>query len=172
MFTRSASPPAAAPAAMTAVTTIGTQARRRVSAMSAFFLSPPGARDQCRWPTDRWHWMHGSAPPVLGTASIACTMSAWQERHADSVMARLRALMRIGSWKRPVVNANECQNPLRALVAYLGSRACGVWQSLHAATARWLEAIHPSYCSRMMWQLAHAAGSFIRYEAPRAYTKV
>jgi hypothetical protein len=77
-----------------------------------------------------------------------------------------------GLVKRPVVNANECQNPLRALVVYFGSTACGVWQSLHPATARWLEAIQPSYCSRMMWQFAHAAGSFVRYDAPRAYTNV
>jgi hypothetical protein len=27
---------------------------------------------------------------------------------------------------------------------------------------------HPSNCSRITWQFTHAAGSFVRYEAPRA----
>ena len=77
-------------------------------------------------------------------------------------------LMRIGSWKRPVVKASEWWKPLSALVAYLGMKPCGVWQSLHTATARWLDLIHASYCSCITWQLAQAAESWVRYEAPFA----
>ena len=60
------------------------------------------------------------------------------------------------------------QNPFDAFVAYFPRNECGVWQSLHAATARWLDFSHAVKCSLMMWQFAHAAGSFVRYDAPRA----
>ena len=49
--------------------------------------------------------------------------SAWHVRHAPSVTARLRGVMRIGSWNVPVVKSNECQKPLRALVTYLPTRS-------------------------------------------------
>ena len=77
-------------------------------------------------------------------------------------------MIRIVSGNRPDVNANECQKPFSALVEYFPIRLCGVWQSLQTATAWWLDLSHPLYCSLMTWQLAHAAGSFVRYEPPRA----
>jgi hypothetical protein len=77
-------------------------------------------------------------------------------------------VIRIVSGKRPDVNANECQKPLMAFVAYLPANVCGAWQSLQTAMARWLDFSQPSYCSFMTWQLTHAAGSFVRYDAPFA----
>jgi hypothetical protein len=43
-----------------------------------------------------------------------------------------------------------------------------VWQSLHVATARWLDFSQPSYCSLMMWQLAQDAGLLVKYDPPFA----
>ena len=74
--------------------------------------------------------------------------------------------MPIGSSNRPVVNANEWFQP--ALVAHFPTKACGVWQSLHPATAGWLDRVQPSNWSRITWQLTHALGSLVRYAAPRA----
>jgi hypothetical protein len=65
---------------------------------------------------------------------MACTMSLWHERQAASVTRWLRAVIWMLSGKRPDVNANECQNPLRALVEYFPKMSCGVWQSLQTAT--------------------------------------
>jgi hypothetical protein len=42
--------------------------------------------------------------------------------------------------------------------------------SLQVATARWEDFSQPSYCSFIMWQLAHDAGSFIRYDGCVAKT--
>jgi hypothetical protein len=50
----------------------------------------------------------------------------------------------------------------------LADQTRGVWQLLQTATLRWLERCQPSYCSCITWQLAQAAGSSVRYEAPRA----
>ena len=41
-----------------------------------------------------------------------------------------------------------------------------MWQSLQTATAWWLDLVQPSKWSCMTWQLAHAAGSLVRYEEP------
>ena len=38
----------------------------------------------------------------------------------------------------------------------------------YVAAARWLDLVHASKCSVMMWQFAQACGSFVRYEYPRA----
>ena len=65
-------------------------------------------------------------------------------------MSRLWDLIRIGSGKRPDVNAKECQNPFETFVAYLAKKPEGVWQSLQVAAARWLDFIHPSCWERMM----------------------
>jgi hypothetical protein len=56
------------------------------------------------------------------------------------------------------------KKPLSALVRYLPSRlSCGVWQSLHTATAWWLDFCHESYASCITWQLAQVAGLLPRY---------
>ncbi|MND05984.1 hypothetical protein D3C83_270930 [compost metagenome] len=60
------------------------------------------------------------------------------------------------------MNANEWLKPLSALVAYLGRKPGGVWQSLQTATARWLDLVQPASCSSMTWQLAQARGSSVR----------
>src|SRR5581483_9926740 len=99
--------------------------------------------------------------------SMAAVRRAWQLRQAASVMARLRGPIWIGSSNRLVVKAKEWFQPLTALVNHLPAKSCGVWQSLHTATAWWLARVQPSYCSRMMWQFKHAFGSLVRYEAPR-----
>ena len=63
-------------------------------------------------------------------------MASWHLRQARSAISRLCGLIRNGSGKRPVVNANECQKPFDALVMYLGMSPGGVWQSLQVATDR------------------------------------
>src|SRR5512143_4183916 len=111
-----------------------------------------------------WHRRQEvSAMPACGP-SIASVMSAWHVRHACSATARLRGLIRSGSGKSPVVKANECQNPLEAFVRYFAANPGGVWQSLQAAAARWLDLSQASKCSLMMWQFAQAAGSLVRYD--------
>src|SRR3972149_7260965 len=99
---------------------------------------------------------------------MASTISAWHFRHAPSVTRWFRSVIWMGSGNPPRVNAYECQNPFSPFVRYLGPRPWGVWQSLQTATAWWLDFVHASYCSFITWQLAHAAGSSVRYAAPRA----
>lgn len=86
--------------------------------------------------------------------------------------SRLRAVIRIGSTKSPVVNAYEWLKPLTALTQYLASPPGGAWQSLHVAAAWWLDLRHAAKCSSITWQFAHAAGSLPRYAVPRAWTNV
>jgi hypothetical protein len=45
----------------------------------------------------------GQLPSAVGRVSMASTTAAWQLRHADSVMARFRVPIWIGSWNAPVV---------------------------------------------------------------------
>lgn len=52
--------------------------------------------------------------------------------------------MRIGSGKSWSVNATEWFQPFRAFVRYLRIRPCGVWQSLHVATAACAERCYAS----------------------------
>ena len=52
--------------------------------------------------------------------SIASTTAAWHERQRASVTARFVALIMMGSWKSPVVNAREWCQPFNAFVQYNG----------------------------------------------------
>jgi hypothetical protein len=67
---------------------------------------------------------------------MACVSGVWHVRHAPSAISRLRGVIWMACGKRPVVNANECQKPLSALVLYLPMTSCGAWQSLQTATER------------------------------------
>src|SRR5690606_26523901 len=139
-----------------------------------------GGVHRTQWPTVRWQRVQATAHPSASSAEVspvptrcdpavmAAVTSGWQYRQASSVTARLWSLMRMGSGKSPVVKAKECQNPFDAFVRYFPTRSCGVWQSSQTATALWLDFTHEAKWASITWQFAHAAGSFVRYDAPFA----
>ena len=51
------------------------------------------------------------------------------------VVKALNGVIWIGSWKFCSVNAALWLKPLSALTTYLSGNTCGMWQSLHVATA-------------------------------------
>jgi len=57
---------------------------------------------------------------------MAAVISPWHVRHARSVTAAFRAVMRSESGYRPVVKARECQKPFCAFVRYFGTSPEGV----------------------------------------------
>lgn len=77
----------------------------------------------------------------------------------DGAIAR-RDLDRIG--ERPGREIERVPEAVQRLSVILAARLWGVWQSLQTAPPWWPPVSQPSYWVFIMWQLAHAAGSFVR----------
>ena len=62
----------------------------------------------------------------------------------------------------PPCPRNRCATLLGrlAVVTILAALPALCWSATELKA--WLEWVHESYCARMMWQLAHEAGSFFR----------
>jgi hypothetical protein len=86
------------------MSTISRQGVFRVSVTRHLDSGDREVAESSMCPTDPWHRMQEtSLDPACAGVPMACTVAAWQLRHAASVIRRLAGVARIGSGKVCVV---------------------------------------------------------------------